>query len=161
MIRFTEKLDKTEGRELSEQFSFKEIKPILKTLDSSSEDFWDDVFCEENHSDEIYFSDEEIISEIYECDPSKFQFDINIDDKSIQECLSEFDSNKWDNLDDTQKIEIVERFKVLLCEKLDINEIPPLVIFKDEKNICGAYNGQSNTLELNRNILIMKILTRL
>ncbi len=39
MIRFTEKLDKTESGELSEQFSFKEIKPILKTLDSSSEDF--------------------------------------------------------------------------------------------------------------------------
>ena len=36
---------------------------------------------------------------------------------------------------------------------MGIEEKPNLVFFEDNENVCGAYNNQTNTMELNRNIL--------
>lgn len=153
MIRFADKLDKTESSELPDLSNYKEIKPILKTTDDKVQSFWNDVFGEEESSDDIFLTDEEIISEVFERKESDFQFDFDIADKSIQEQLEKFDSENWNNLDESQKVEVVEEFMALLCEKLGIEEQPRLVLFEDDENLCGAYNNQTNTMELNRNIL--------
>lgn len=47
MIRFADKLDKTESAEFPEQSKFKEIKPILKTSDDKVQDYWNDVFSDD------------------------------------------------------------------------------------------------------------------
>lgn len=153
MIRFADKLDKTESSELPNLSNYKEIKPILKTTDDKVQSFWEDVFGEEDSSDDIFLTDEEIISEVFERKESDFQFDFDIADKSIQEQLEKFDTENWNNLDESQKVEVVEEFMALLCEKLGIEEQPRLVLFEDDENLCGAYNHQTNTMELNRNIL--------
>ena len=36
---------------------------------------------------------------------------------------------------------------------MGVEEKPRLFLFENDENICGAYNNQTNTLELNRNIL--------
>lgn len=53
MIRFVDKLDKTESAESPEQSRFKEIKPILKTSDDKVQDYWKDVFSDDKSSDDI------------------------------------------------------------------------------------------------------------
>lgn len=153
MIRFADKLDKTESSEHPDLSNYKEIKPVLKTTDDKVQRFWEDVFGEEESSDVIFLTDEEFISEVFERKESDFQFDFNIAEKSIQEQLEKFDAENWNDLDESQKVEVVEEFMDLLCEELGIEERPRLVLFEDDENLCGAFNYQTNTLELNRNIL--------
>ena len=85
MIKFVDKLDRTESTELPAPSNYKEIKPILKTFDNKVQRFWEDVFGEDNTSEDSCFTDEEIISEIFERNESDFKFDINIADKAIQQ----------------------------------------------------------------------------
>lgn len=153
MIRFADKLDKTESAELPEQSGFKEIKPILKTSESQVKDYWDDIFSEDNAVEDMCFTDDEIISAIFERSESDFKFDIDANDEVIQEKLTEFDFEKWNKFDETQKLEVIDDFISVLCEKMGVEEQPRLFLFEDDENFCGAYNNQSNTLELNRNIL--------
>lgn len=82
MIRFTEKLDKTESAELPEVSDYKEIHPILKTTDDKVQNFWDDMFGEEESSDDISLTDEEIISEVFERSESDFTFDFDVTEKN-------------------------------------------------------------------------------
>ena len=153
MIRFADKLDKTESAEFPEQSKFKEIKPILKTSDDKVQNYWNDVFSDDKSSDDIDFTDEEIISDIFDRSESDFRFDFDFKNKAIQEKLAEFNSEKWDRHSKDEKLEIVDKFKSILCEKLGIEEPPQLVVFEDDECFCGAYNNQTNTLELNLNIL--------
>lgn len=153
MIKFVDKLDRTESTELPAPSNYKEIKPILKTSDNKVQRFWEDVFGEDNTSEDSCFTDEEIISEIFERNESDFKFDINIADKAIQEELANFDNENWNELNETQKLEVIDDFISILCEKMGVEEKPRLFLFENDENICGAYNNQTNTLELNRNIL--------
>lgn len=73
--------------------------------------------------------------------------------KTTQEQIARFDVENWNELDESQKIEVIDNFISHLCEKMGIEEPPRLVLFEDEENVCGAYNHQTNTMELNRNIL--------
>ena len=115
MIRFADKLDKTESTELPSLSNYREIKPILKTTSDKVQSYWDDVFGEEESSDDIFLTDEEIISEIFERNESDFKFDFDVEDKSIQEQLAKFNVENWNELDESQKIEIVEDFLAILC----------------------------------------------
>ena len=153
MIKFVDKLDRTESTELPAPSNYKEIKPILKTSDNKVQRFWEDVFGEDNTSEDSCFTDEEIISEIFERNESDFKFDINIADKAIQEELANFDNENWNELNETQKLEVIDDFISILCEKMGGEENPRLFLFENDENICGAYNNQTNILELNRNIL--------
>ncbi len=153
MIKFVDKLDRTESTELPAPSNYKEIKPILKTFDNKVQRFWEDVFGEDNTSEDSCFTDEEIISEIFERNESDFKFDINIADKAIQEELANFDNENWNELNETQKLEVIDDFISILCEKMGGEEKPRLFLFENDENICGAYNNQTNILELNRNIL--------
>ena len=153
MIKLVDKLDRTESTELPAPSNYKEIKPILKTFDNKVQRFWEDVFGEDNTSEDSCFTDEEIISEIFERNESDFKFDINIADKAIQEELANFDNENWNELNETQKLEVIDDFISILCEKMGGEEKPRLFLFENDENICGAYNNQTNILELNRNIL--------
>ena len=153
MIIFVARLHRIECTELPAPSNYKEIKPILKTFDNKVQRFWEDVFGEDNTSEDSCFTDEEIISEIFERNESDFKFDINIADKAIQEELANFDNENWNELNETQKLEVIDDFISILCEKMGGEEKPRLFLFENDENICGAYNNQTNILELNRNIL--------
>ncbi len=152
MIRFADKLDKTENIEAPELSNYKEIKPILKTADDKVRNFWEDVFSERESSDDIYFTEEEIVSEAFERSESDFEFDFDIADEVVQERIEKFDVENWDESSDSKKIEIIKDFLGCLCERMGIEEQPQLVLFEDDENVCGAYNHQTNAMELNRNI---------
>lgn len=153
MIRFADRLDKFENTELTGLSNYREIKPILKTINDRVQNYWDRVFGEEEITEDIFLTDEEIISAIFERSESDFKFGIDANDGVIQEKLTEFDFEKWNNFDETQKLEVIDDFISVLCEKVGVEEQPRLFLFEDDENFCGAYNNQSNILELNRNIL--------
>lgn len=153
MIRFADKLDSTESTELPDLSKYKEIKPVLKTTDDKVNSFWSEVFGDEDSSEDIYFSEDDILSQVFERNETDFDFEFDVNDEAIQELLYKFQSENWNAFDETQRIELIKEFTNLLCEKLGIAEQPRLVLFEDDENYCGAYNHQTNTMELNRNIL--------
>lgn len=153
MIRFTDRMDRTESSELPVLSNYREIKPVLKISDEKVQSFWDDVFEEDDSIDDFCFTEDEIISEVFERYEEEFEFDFDVSEDSLQDILSKFDEENWNTFDESEKIEIIEEFKNLLCEKLGIEYEPTISLFEDDKNHCGAFNYQTNTLELNRNIL--------
>lgn len=153
MIRFADKVDRTESMERPDLSSYKEIKPILKTSDEKVNSFWDAVFGEDDSSEDFCFSEEEIISEVFERYEDDFEFDFNVSEDSIQEVLTEFSEENWNTFDEAEKINAVDEFKNLLCKKLGVDQKPTIALLEDDGNRCGAFNFQTNTLELNRNIL--------
>ena len=153
MIRFTDKVDRTESAELPDLSHYKEIKPILKISDEKVQSFWDDVFGEDDSTEDFCFTEDEIISEVFERYEEDFEFDFDVSEDSLQDILSKFDEENWNTFDESEKLAVIEEFKNLLCEKLGIEYKPTIFLFEDDKNHCGAFNHQTNTLELNRNIL--------
>lgn len=153
MIRFIDNTEKKEYSELPYLSNYKEIKPILKTTDEKVYSFWDDVFGEDDLSEDFCFSEEEIISEVFERYEDDFEFDFNVSEVSTQEALTEFSEENWNTFDEAEKINAVDEFKNLLCDKLGVDQKPTIALFEDDENRCGAFNFQTNTLELNRNIL--------
>lgn len=153
MIRFADRMDRTESAELPDLSNYREIKPILKISDEKVQSFWDEVFEEDGLVEDFCFTEDEIIKEVFERYEEDFEFDFDVSDDSIQEVLSKFDEENWNSFDESEKLKIIDEFKNLLCEKLNIEYKPTISLFEDEKNHCGAFNHQANTLELNRNIL--------
>lgn len=150
MIRFTDKIDTIESKEISEKY--KEIKPMLKTTDDEVKDYWQDVFSGTESSDNEYL-DDELYSEIYERFESDFDFSgFDIDD-ALQEKMVEFSSENWACLDQTKKLEVMKDFISVLCERLDVKDVPKIVLVAKDEDMCGLYNPQTKTLELNSNIL--------
>lgn len=150
MIRFADKIETIEGKEVSEKY--KEIKPMLKSTDDGVKEYWQDIFSETKSADNEYL-DDELFSEIYECYESDFDFsDFNIDD-ALQAKMVEFSSENWAALDQTKKLEVMKDFISTLCEKLDVKDVPEIVLIDEDEEICGLYNSRTNTLELNSNIL--------
>ena len=84
MIRFIDNTEKKEYSELPYLSNYKEIKPILKTTDEKVYSFWDDVFGEDDLSEDFCFSEEEIISEVFERYEDDFEFDFNVSEVSTQ-----------------------------------------------------------------------------
>lgn len=152
MIRIADKLDKPQNLEFSKSSNFREIKPILKTTDNKVHSFWEDVFSEQESPDYTYLTEEEIVSEVFERSESDFEFDFDIADEVVQEQTAKFDVENWDESSDSKKIQIIKGFLNCLCERMGIEEQPKLVLFEDDENVCGAYNHQTNAMELNRNI---------
>lgn len=150
MIRFTEGVDRTELPDLS---NYKEIKPILKTSDDKVQRFWDDVFGEEDSSVDFCFTEDDIISEVYKRYETDFEFDFDVSEGAIQDVLNKFGEENWNNLDESEKVDSIQEFMSLLCEKLGIEHKPTVLFFEDDENHCGAFNFQTETIELNRNIL--------
>lgn len=153
MIHFSEKLGESKTYELPLMKNFKDIRSSNTSATDEVKEYWDSVFSEVTPSDDILFTDEEIISEVFERSESDFKFDFDIDDEITQEQIAKFDVENWNKLDESQKVEVIEDFISHLCEKMGIEEKPNLVFFEDNENVCGAYNNQTNTMELNRNIL--------
>ena len=153
MIRFADRMDRTESVELPDLSNYREIKPILKISDEKVQGFWDEVFEEDGSTEDFCFTEDEIIKEVFERYEEDFEFDFDVSEDSLQDILSKFDEENWNTFDESEKLEIIEEFKNLLCEKLGIEYEPTIFLFEDDKNHCGAFNHQTNTLELNRNIL--------
>ena len=153
MIHFSEKLGESKTYELPLMKNFKDIRSSNTSATDEVKEYWDSVFSEVTPSDDILFTDEEIISEVFERSESDFKFDFDIDDEITQEQIAKFDVENWNKLDESQKVEVIEDLISHLCEKMGIEEKPNLVFFEDNENVCGAYNNQTNTMELNRNIL--------
>lgn len=75
MIRFADKIDRTESTELPDLSNYREIKSILKTSDDKVQSFWDDVFGEEESSEDIYFTYEDIVAEVFEQNETDFDLE--------------------------------------------------------------------------------------
>lgn len=111
------------------------------------------MFEEDGSVEDFCFTEDEISTEVFERYEEDFEFDFDVSEDSLQDILRKFDEENWNTFDESEKLEIIEEFKNLLCEKLGIEYEPTIFLFEDDKNHCGAFNHQTNTLELNRNIL--------
>lgn len=101
------------------------------------------MFEEDGSVEDFCFTEDEISKEVFERYEEDFEFDFDVSEDSLQDILSKFDEENWNTFDESEKLEIIEEFKNLLCEKLGIEYEPTIFLFEDDKNHCGAFNHQT------------------
>ena len=146
MVRFS---DSREGTEKMESSPLLDNSESIVSVDDARS-FWDEVFSiNEGHNEVV---DDNILSEIYGRYEDEFIFDFEIDDK-IDTILEVFGSSEWGSMSESERKSAVDEFVAVLCDKLDIADVPALKYFDGPINEQGAYNHRSNRIEINSKLL--------
>lgn len=153
MIKFMDTVEAAASTELSEVSDYKDIKPTSDVSMDEVHSFWDEVFGEESTFSVKELSDEDMWNEMFSREECDFTFDFDTKEKKLQKLLDSFEEDKWSELSESEKIDVIESLVSYLCEALGIENIPLVRFFEDDENICGAFNGYSNTIDINRNTL--------
>ena len=137
MIRLNEKLNEgnIEDQGLLE-FNKSAFDSNVSLEDAMS--FWDKEF--------VSLADVSI-SDICDHDEDEFSFDIDLNE--VKEILDKFREEKWNTLSDEERIDVIEEFKQVIGEKLELRDIPNIVFFEAEPEDCGYYDFESNTIGIN------------
>ena len=147
------KTEMLESRELPDSSGYKDIKPESTLTMDETHSFWDEVFGKEPLFLAEKLSGEDMWNEIFSREEGDFKFDFDIQEKKLQELLDGFGENKWSELSEAKMVETIENFLAYLSELLGIENIPTVNFFEDDENICGTFNQQTNTIDINRNTL--------
>lgn len=153
MIKFMDVVEATKSTELSEASDYKEITPFSDVTMDEVHSFWDEVFGEEITFSIKEFSDEDMWDKMFSREESDFSFDFDTQEKKLQKLLDDFEENRWNELSESEKSDIIENLVDYLCEALEIKNNPLICFFEDDENICGAFNSYSNTIDINKNTL--------
>lgn len=149
MIHFSD-LPEKENSELLPSDEYKDIKSQGSISKVEANDFWNEIFKEESELFENELSEEELLSEIFGRNEEEFDFDFDIDE-NLQEILDEFDEGMWKDLDESEQKNLIEELVNAISEKLELNEKPDIIFCDGADNFCGAYNPESNIIEININ----------
>ena len=153
MLNSIEKMEILENKEQPDNLGYKDIGTDSKMPLKEVYDFWNDVFSEKSDVLSKELSEEELWERMFSQEKSDFFFDFDRQDTRLQEIMTEFEGEKWDKLSESEKIEVMDTLVSYLCDVLGIENKPALRFFEDDENICGAFNPQTNTIDVNKNTL--------
>ncbi len=153
MLNSLEKTETSENKELPDVSGYKEIKSNSDMPMKEVYDYWNDVFSEQSDSIGKELSDEEMWERMFGKEESEFTFDFDTQDAKLQEVIYKFNEQDWDRLSESEKVEAMEQFVSNICEALGVENKPSLRFFEDDENVCGAFNHQINTIDINKNTL--------
>lgn len=111
---------------------------------NSAKEFADGLF--EKSPQELHA---DMLQEILDYNEEDCQFFFDATDKSVADVLSEVREN-WDILDEQDKKALCERFAIVLCEKLELEQLPKFKFYSNEEDgNYGFYSSEDNTINLN------------
>lgn len=149
MIRFGEISSELHKSSLDNTSAYREIKPKEALSKEAADDYWNDIF--ENETD-VQEDDTDLLLEVFDRSEDEFIFDFEISD-DITELIQRILGIEWSNLDDGEKEGIIESLSNEISDLLELEDQPNLFYYDADENDCGAYNQETNSIELNRNLL--------
>ena len=150
MIKFGEVSSELQKNNLEDTNTYREIKPQEALSKESADDYWNNLF--ENEVD-VPETDENLLFDVFDRSEDEFDFDFEISDDII-ELIQKIKSFEWSYLDEAEKTDVIESLSKKISELLELEVQPNLSYFDDDEKGCGAYNNATNSIELNRNLLL-------
>lgn len=153
MIKFEETSSEFSKDSIEKLKGFKEIKPEKIFQKEVADDFWNDVF--ENEMNESYTLDV-LFSNIFDYSEDDFDNDFDNDfeiSDDITETIDKIQGVEWNNLEETEKFDLVEDLSNKIGEKLGLDSQPEIIYYDGSDGDCGAYCFNRNELEINHNLL--------
>jgi len=152
MIRFQDVVRKKNFSELPLPIEYQDIKAADNLTKEQSYSFWDDLFKDfEKEQDANDIDENKLIAEVFGRFEDEFDFDFEIDNE-LQVVLDKFNNDKWDMISESERKALIEELSSKIGERLGLEKMPEVRFFDGAENICGAYNPQDNSIEINRNI---------
>ena len=150
MIKFGEVSSELQKNSLEDTNSYKEIKPQEALSKESADDYWNNLFESEGGVPE---TEADLLFDVFDRSEDEFDFDFEISDDII-ELIQKIKSFEWSYLDEAEKTDVIESLSKKISELLELEVQPNLSYFDDDEKGCGAYNNATNSIELNRNLLL-------
>ena len=147
MFKFIKEVDNlSEGKELNQKDSFKNIEESNEFSIEEATDFWDGELSEKYQEYEENYS--QYLTEIYNNAEDDFGYNFEINDE-LNEAISKFDSEEWNHMTDGEKIDAINNVKELVSKELGLSSVPETTYFDDDWGPNGFYDAYSNTININ------------
>lgn len=145
MIRFSDNIDSSKIDKVEKN---SEIRPSNSMTDKDVNLFWKSEFQKVRDAMNVDNYDVQL-SDVFNCSEDEIGVEFNIDD-SIISTLEQFSNEKWDKLDDKERLSVIFKLVEQIAERLDIKDVPKISIYDSEGNSYGYYNPIDNTINLNK-----------
>lgn len=146
MIRFS---DISSGSlRLENADDHKEIKTLDKTSLQEIDSFWKSEF-EKAHREAMLEPYDKLLEEVYDVSEDDISIDYEVSDQ-VKEILTDFKFVNWMTLDDSERLDTIEKLVNAVSDELEIKDKPKIVLADENEDYFGAYDPQENTIILNR-----------
>ena len=146
MIRFSDIAENGTNTEILDKHT--DIKPSDRMTDQEADAFWKAEF--QKAHDEVSLDEYDILlSEVFNRSEDELNIDFDIDDRFMA-ILERFDTETWENLNESDKTDAISDFVNALGEGLGLEDIPATIVFDDSNDAYGFYNPSNNTINLNK-----------
>lgn len=128
----------------------------LEQANSIYDKIADNVFSINNETEQTKESveNEDVYSEIYDCDIEDFSFeDFDLKDERLESITQYFETDTWQKLDIDDKRAIIQAFETYLVKALDLKRPPRVIFYYGPQGDCGVYNRANNTIKINMNMI--------
>ena len=124
----------------------------IKTPDKSSlheiDSFWKSEF-EKAHREAMLEPYDKLLEEVYDVSEDDISIDYEVSDQ-VKEILTDFKFVNWMTLDDSERLDTIEKLVNAVSDELEIKDKPKIVLADENEDFFGAYDPQENTIILNR-----------
>ena len=149
MIRFQDITRKRDFAELPLPVEYQDIKAADNLTKAQSYSFWDNLFEDyRKEQDTSDIDEKDLIAEVFGRFEDEFDFDFETDE-DLQVVLDKFSNDKWELFSESEQKALVEELASKIGELLGLEKMPEVHFFEAAENVCGLYNQQDNSVEIN------------
>jgi predicted SprT family Zn-dependent metalloprotease len=147
MIRIDTALD-TLDRKNNENNGYLDIRSKSELSNKDINDYIKSEF-EKAHREAMLEPYDKLLEEIYDVSEDDISIDYEVSDK-IKDILSDFKLTNWLTLNESKKLDVINKLVDAVSDDLGITDKPKVVLTTESNDFFGAYDPQKNTIILNR-----------
>lgn len=147
MIRIDSSFDALDCK-TSENKSYLDIRSKSELSNKDINDYIKSEF-EKAHREAMLEPYDKLLEEVYDVSEDDISIDYEVSDQ-VKEILTDFKFVNWMTLDDSERLDTIEKLVNAVSDELGITDKPKVVLTTENKDFFGAYDPQENTIILNR-----------
>lgn len=147
MIRIDSSFDALDCK-TSENKSYLDIRSKSELSNKDINDYIKSEF-EKAHREAMLEPYDKLLEEVYDVSEDNISIDYEVSDQ-VKEILTDFKFVNWMTLDDSERLDTIEKLVNAVSDELEIKDKPKIVLADENEDFFGAYDPQENTIILNR-----------
>lgn len=147
MIRIDSSFDALDCK-TSENKSYLDIRSKSELSNKDINDYIKSEF-EKAHREAMLEPYDKLLEEVYDVSEDDISIDYEVSDQ-VKEILTDFKFVSWMTLDDSERLDTIEKLVNAVSDELEIKDKPKIVLADENEDFFGAYDPQENTIILNR-----------
>lgn len=149
MIKFQDGQNRIEIPDLDMHEDFRNIRPSTDISKTEAQDFWDDLF--EDPGQKIENFETNLLKDVYGRDEDEFTFDVNPDTVEIRLILDRFQSERWMELSNEERMDAISELGDEIARVLGLSSNPDIKYYEGHPCDCGYFDADDNSVWINKN----------